>query len=278
MRQLNATSTGISAVDSLSVNARPAIIDYVEAVSHYVLQAPHLTPSDAKTAQIALSAGLGRVLLTALQAKIPTLDAFAGEQTVAGALRTARADVSEAHKLDGLRLAVEIKPVNLAVGRALWNRFGDIRAFAVNIHLKFPFAVVGGILAVPTWEWKAPGKESREPHPTDAVVGEPEAVLDEEEGSQEDEVVTELSDAVKAKKQLVKASTTHLLRRLERRLERTRKRLTEADPPHLLEAVALLVYDPTEGTLDHELPKPGTGLRWEEFVGSLVDAYEVRFE
>jgi len=48
------------------------------------------------------------------------------------------------HELDGLRLAVEIKPVNLAVGRALWNRCGDILAFAVNLYLKFPFAVVRG--------------------------------------------------------------------------------------------------------------------------------------
>ena len=53
---------------------------------------------------------------------------------------------------DGLRLAVELKPVHLAVGRAIWNRFGDIRTFAVNIHLKFPFAVVGGILTLPTTE------------------------------------------------------------------------------------------------------------------------------
>lgn len=71
---------------------------------------------------------------------------------MAGALRTAQADVSEFHDMDGLRFAVEIKPVNLAVGRAIWNRFGDIRFFAVNVHLKFPFAVVGGILVVPTWE------------------------------------------------------------------------------------------------------------------------------
>jgi hypothetical protein len=85
----------------------------------------------------------------------------AGELNVAGALRNARADVSEAHHMDGLRLAVEIKPVNLAVGRAIWNRFGDVRAFAVNIHLKFPFAVVGGVLAVPTWEWTKVTKAMR---------------------------------------------------------------------------------------------------------------------
>jgi hypothetical protein len=47
-------------------------------------------------------------------------------------------------------LAVEIKPTYRAIGRAIWNRYGDVRAFAVNIHLKFPFAVVGGIQVLPT--------------------------------------------------------------------------------------------------------------------------------
>jgi len=78
--------------------------------------------------------------------------AVAGEVRVAGALRAAQVDLVEFHPLDGLRLAVEIKPVNLAVGRAIWNRFGDVRVTAVNLHLKFPFSVVGGVLAIPTYE------------------------------------------------------------------------------------------------------------------------------
>ncbi len=77
---------------------------------------------------------------------------MAGERKVSGALSEPQVDVSEMHPLDGLRLAVELKPINLAVGRAIWNRFGDIRAVAVNLHLKFPFAVVGGVLAIPTYE------------------------------------------------------------------------------------------------------------------------------
>src|SRR5437870_4704127 len=56
------------------------------------------------------------------------------------------------HPLDGLRLAVELKPINLAVGRAIWNRCAEIRAIGANLHLKFPFAVVGGVLAIPTYE------------------------------------------------------------------------------------------------------------------------------
>ena len=187
-------------------------------------------------------------------------------------MRTARADVSEAHELDGLRIAVEIKPVNLAVGRALWNRFGDIRAFAVNIHLKFPFAVVGGVLVVPVWEWKASGKHANEADPTDVAVPTADDVLAEED------VVAELSKTIKTKGHVVRAPTIHLIDRLARRLERTRKRLTEADPPHLLEAVALVVYDPDDGTIDPAVPKPGSGLRWDEFVSALAETYDVRFE
>ena len=70
-----------------------------------------------------------------------------------------KADVSEITETDGLKLAVEIKPVHLAVGRAVWNRFGDIRTFAVNLHLKFPFAVVGGILTLPTTERLQSGRD-----------------------------------------------------------------------------------------------------------------------
>ena len=43
-----------------------------------------------------------------------------------------KADVSEVSETDGLKLAIEIKPVHLAVGRAIWNRFGDVRTFAVK--------------------------------------------------------------------------------------------------------------------------------------------------
>lgn len=83
----------------------------------------------------------------------------AGEREVGGALRSVKADVSEVSATDGLTLAVEIKPVHLAVGRAIWNRFGDVRTFAVNVHLKFPFAVVGGILTLPTTERMISGND-----------------------------------------------------------------------------------------------------------------------
>jgi hypothetical protein len=48
-----------------------------------------------------------------------------------------------------MRLGIEIKTVNEAAGRAMWNRVGDLRSFAVNYHLKFPYAVCGGVITVP---------------------------------------------------------------------------------------------------------------------------------
>ena len=160
---------------------------------------------------------------------------------MAGALRTANADLSEPHPLDGLRLAIEIKPINLAVGRAIWNRFGDIRTFAVNIHLKFPFAVVGGILVIPTFEWG----EARDDSGMKAEVRKP---------------------------------TLHLIERAIERLDRAGGRRSEADSPHLLEAIAVIVYDPDIRRLREDIPPPGSGLRWEEFIAELAASYRARFE
>jgi hypothetical protein len=132
-------------VDCLAGLPAVTLADYLAGVSEYVQ-----TGSQSKAAQIRLSTALGRVLLAELNVKLPHLHGTAGEHNVSGALRTVQADVSESNALDGLRLAIEIKPVNRSVGKALWNRFGDIRTFAVNLHLKFPFAVTGGVLVIPT--------------------------------------------------------------------------------------------------------------------------------
>ena len=155
--------TGLSQVDRLATLDPPTIEDYIEAVSQYVRERDTIAAGPAKAAQIRLSAALALALVADLKKRVPELEAQAGERNVSGALRIVKADVSEIHRLDGLRLAIEIKPVNLAVGRAIWNRFGDIRTFAVNLHLKFPFAVVGGVLVIPTYEVTA-GKRKDTTH------------------------------------------------------------------------------------------------------------------
>jgi hypothetical protein len=285
-RALNATTTGLALVDALSVNARPTIEDYLGAVSEYVLNARKLSAGGPKQAQIALGGGLGRVLATELAVKVPRMKPHAGELKVAGALRPAQADVSEAHQLDGLRLAVELKPVNLAVGRALWNRFGDIRAFAVNIHLKFPFAVVGGVLAIPTWEEaKITKKVAAERSAAEAALrlsalgesGEDAESADageDEDVSEEDEV----EDLQAAGDEVYRKPTLDLITRLVQRLDKTRMRDTEADPPHLLEAVTVIVYDPDTATLHPDLPAQSTGLRWDQFVSRMAGIYDARFD
>ena len=143
---------GLIELDALADKEDPVINEYVKAVSEYVLSAPTLNNRVKKAAQIRLSHILGRALASALAQAPRPVTVHVGEREVAGALRVMKADVSDVHPLDGLRLAVELKPINLAVGRAIWNRFGDIRTFAVNLHLKFPFAVIGGLLTIPTIE------------------------------------------------------------------------------------------------------------------------------
>ena len=153
--------TGLSLVDGLAGLARPTVEDYCKAAAEYIREASVVGSQKGKAAQLRLSNALAATTLHDLRSKNLKLPAaFAGEREVGGGLRSVNADLSETTATDGLTLAVEIKPVHLAVGRALWNRFGDVRTFAVNIHLKFPFAVVGGILTLPTTERHRSGDDS----------------------------------------------------------------------------------------------------------------------
>lgn len=264
--------TGIAEIDRLAVLDPCTIQDYVAGVSAYVRQSNGLLPGPKKAGQIRLSNALARALADDLSVQLPRLKGklVTQEQKVAGGLRTANADVSESHYLDGLRLAVELKPINLAVGRAIWNRFGDIRTFAVNIHLKFPFAVVGGVLVLPTYE-EIDTKAAKS-----AEVAE-EAV---EEGESPEDIVQQMlsnpPEAVPLKP--TRKSTIHLIERAIDRLVRAGGRKGEGDPSHLLEGIAVVVYDPETGTINVDLPKQGSGLRWEEFVTALAASYRARFE
>lgn len=54
-------------------------------------------------------------------------------------------------------------------------------------------------------------------------------------------------------------------------------RRNETEAAHLLEGVAVIVYDPDTGNLDPDLPPKGSGLRWDEFINALAFAYDNRF-
>lgn len=184
-----------------------------------------------------------------------------------------KADVSESHELDGLRLAVELKPINLAVGRAIWNRFGDIRTFAVNVHLKFPFCVVGGVLTIPTFEFKNSKSGYKSQESTMAF------------GSVEDQCDLVVADMQRPERydsgrfvSKGRKSTVKLIRRAIERLIRAGGRKSEAEAAHLLEGIAVVVYDPDTATIDPELPMIGQGLRWEEFIDNIEGAYRARYE
>lgn len=226
-----------AALNLLRQSNRPTIALYCEAASEYVRLATEMSAGQAKAVQIALSNALAHVLLEDLRDRLdaPLPNAFAGERQVGGGLKEVKADLSEMTATDGLTLAVEIKPVHLAVGRAIWNRFGDIRTFAVNIHLKFPFAVVGGVMTLPTTE------------------------------------------RTKSKTDQTWKTTVHLVERAVARFVRAGGRLTEGASPHLLEGIAVVVFDTETGAIRDDLPPATTGLRWEEFIDALAVAYSARF-
>lgn len=157
------SSSGLALCDALSRMPRPHLADYCSAAAEYIRSASTTTTSQQKIAQVQLSNTLAVITLSDLRDRLGLAMplAVAGEREVGGGLRSVQADVSEMTPTDGLTLAVEIKPVHLAIGRAVWNRFGDIRTFAVNIHLKFPFAVIGGVMTLPTEERVKSGDDER---------------------------------------------------------------------------------------------------------------------
>jgi hypothetical protein len=259
--------TGIEQIDRWTTEEPCSLEQYLAAASEYVKRSAGLAAGPKKAGQIRLSAMLGRALADELRDRLPQFKfGIVGERKVSGALRSVNADVSEIHPIDGLRLAIELKPVNLAVGRAIWNRFGDIRTFAVNLHLKFPFCVVGGVLVIPTYE-EVGTKAARDADTQEAEIAE---------GANLGSVDAAVGPNVPAPPR--RKDTRPLINRAVARLVRAGGRRTEADAPHLLEGIAVVVYDPENGTIDNEIPPVGSGLRWNEFVSLLVASYEARFE
>ena len=126
-----------------------SLSEYVAAACRYQEQITSgaITGGQKKAPQIALSRLLAEVIASDLAAWGMTLET--GERRFIGGLAGAQIDAHEANEKDGLRVGIEIKTVNEAAGRAMWNRVNDLRSFAVNFHWKFPFAVLGGFIAIP---------------------------------------------------------------------------------------------------------------------------------
>jgi hypothetical protein len=169
-----------------------------------------------------------------------------------------------------------LKPINLAVGRAIWNRFGDIRTFAVNIHLKFPFAAVGGVLVIPTYE--ETGSKAAKEAEKEEIAEEEDIDPSEVSDAESSPPASAASTASPSAPAVGRKQTIHLIERAIERLMRAGGRKSEAESAHLLEAIAIVVYDPDTATLRTDIPAIGSGLRWDEFIAAMVAAYRARFE
>jgi hypothetical protein len=133
----------------------PTLDNYLNEVCEYqrrLLEINKLGREESGKSKKSEQLRLGTLLATVIAGDLRgrgVRDPRAAEVAIAGALSRPRVDVSETSLEDGLKLGIEIKTVNEAAGRAMWNRVGDLRSFAVNYHLKFPYAVCGGVITVP---------------------------------------------------------------------------------------------------------------------------------
>lgn len=73
-----------------------------------------------------------------------------GEKAFQGGFAPKQVDVSYSDERHGLLLAISIKTINFQpFGKNLANRFADLCTEAINLHLRFPYAVVCGLFAFP---------------------------------------------------------------------------------------------------------------------------------
>jgi hypothetical protein len=73
-----------------------------------------------------------------------------GELEFQGGLGSKRVDVSVSDQKHGLLLAVSVKGINFPdYGKNLKNRFADLCTEAISLHMRFPYACVGGLFVMP---------------------------------------------------------------------------------------------------------------------------------
>jgi len=73
-----------------------------------------------------------------------------GEKAFQGGFAPKQVDVSYSDERHGLLFAISIKSINFQpFGKNLANRFADLCTEAINLHLRFPYAVLCGLFAFP---------------------------------------------------------------------------------------------------------------------------------
>lgn len=73
-----------------------------------------------------------------------------GERAFQGGLGPKKLDVTHSDERNGLLLAVSIKSITKApFEKNLTNRFADLCTESINMHMRFPYAVVGALFVFP---------------------------------------------------------------------------------------------------------------------------------
>jgi hypothetical protein len=267
----------LHSVEEISTAAEPTIDDYVRAVSEYVKLKPHLTRPQASSARNALDEAIGRAVATRLTARLPLVTPHRGQIPVAGGIRQMGVDLVHAHPFDGLQVAIDITAINHTGNGNTWKRLKDTNNFALTVHSKFPFAVVGRILTMPTWYWELKPTDASTQRPSGLGKGLhaliPETIPEPRQAPEDQALWRTPSGAVFRRRRAVQDAI-----RLIKEIDVTRARDIDTDPPHLVEATAVLVYDPDTAELCEHLPARGLGLRFDDFLETLVAAYRVRFD
>jgi hypothetical protein len=148
-----------------------------------------------------------------------------GPFKVVGGVRPQNFDVG--YRPDGVRIAFDSKTLNEkdSVGKNWLNMINDLATEATSVHIRFPYAIVAFLFAIPKPLLKSPQKE--------AIV---------------------------------------------ETLERMTLRSSPIDAPHKAEAIALVVWNPANGTIDQTWPLSNSCLRIEDFPNQIFRSYFDRYK
>ena len=148
-----------------------------------------------------------------------------GDVRVIGGVRPQNFDV--VYRPDGVRFAFDAKTLNgLDSVRKNWqNMVNDLSTEATTVHSRFPYAIVGFLVAIPSESLK---------------------------GTQRTAIVETL--------------------------ERLARRVGVSDAVYMAEIIALVLWDPHTGEIDHDFPKRESILRIEKFSEKVESIYVNRYK
>lgn len=148
-----------------------------------------------------------------------------GDCRIVGGVRPQNFDVG--YRPDGVRFAFDSKTLNdtKSVEKNWQNMINDLGTEATTVHIRFPYAVVAFLVAIPKPCLTSPQKEA-----------------------------------------------------LAETLERMSQRTSPIDAPHKAEAIALVIWDPDNRSIDPSWPNSNSYLRIESFSDQIQKSYSERYK